>query len=76
MARVYKVSFYLTDYNEEFHNDVDLLKMKIQETVEGMWIGVSHLKLNESEKFEWDDELKINMIDSTEEDFEKYFKNN
>lgn len=72
MAKVYKVSLYITDYNDEYR-DGEHLKSNLKEHIDDLWVGVNHLKIQESYEFEFDDELPINKINASEEDFEAYF---
>lgn len=73
MAKIYKLSFYITDYNEEYE-DREHLKYNLIDHIDHLGVGTDHLEIQESEEFEWDDDLIINKIDSGKEDFEVYFK--
>ena len=73
MAKVYKATLYVTDYNEEYQ-DGEHLKLGLQEHLDDLWVGVDHLEIQESNEFEWDDELAINKVDASKEDYEVYFK--
>jgi len=69
LAKIYKVSAYLIDYNDEYYD-----KFELSEKLEDLCVGLDCLEIQESENFEWDDELLINKIDAEKEDFEVYFK--
>ncbi|MCI3197764.1 hypothetical protein GXP75_19250 [Bacillus sp. HU-1818] len=75
MAKVYKAEFYIADINDEFQGINDI-KEKIEEspTFRSAYVHVADVK--ESAEFEWDDDLKINRIAATTEDYEEYFKKN
>ncbi|UGO50940.1 hypothetical protein PQE70_gp087 [Bacillus phage vB_BanS_Nate] len=72
MAKVFKATFYVSDYSGEIH-DIEQLKDMIEERM-GRWVGIHVDAVKESAEFEWEDELKINKIKATTEDFEEYFK--
>lgn len=71
MAKVYKVEMYITDVNEEFHNTYH-----IRPYIEDWhrWVATKVANIQESVEFEWEDDLKINKVDASIEDFEEYFK--
>lgn len=69
MAKVFKVSMYVTDYND-FYQDGEHLENDL-ELYDG---SINCVEIEESEEFEWKDEIKINYLDATKEDFEAYFK--
>ena len=73
MAKLYKVEMYIIDFNDEIM-DVDDLKGMLEEFGFHNWIGIKIANIKESKEFEWSDDLKINKVDATVEDFEKYFK--
>lgn len=70
MAKVHKVEFYLTDVNDMYETGEELMT-EIENKLYDGFIGCPTWKT--SEEFEWDDELAINKINCTKEDFEKYF---
>ena len=74
MAKVYKVSLYITDANDDYTGREKYLKDDLEEQVEKLWVQTNHLKIVESEEFEWDDDLAINSTDAAVEDYEVYFK--
>ncbi|MCF7618538.1 hypothetical protein L3137_14880 [Bacillus sonorensis] len=73
MAKVYKAEFYITDMTDEFYS-IDDVKEKIEDTPTFRWARIHVTDVKESEEFEWDDDLKINNIAATTEDYEEYFK--
>lgn len=74
MAKIYKVSVFITDYNDDYQN-VDHFQSELQERLEEtLWAGVDHLEVQESDEFEWDDDLEVNKTTATKEAFEEYFK--
>lgn len=73
MAKVYKAIIYLTDHNEEIQG-VNGLKEDLINLGYELWVGVDIAEVKESQSFDWDDDLKINSTDATNEDFEVYFK--
>lgn len=72
MTKIYKVSFYATDINDEYYNNEHFLS-HLKEQLWNLDAPIDFLKIEESKEFEWDDDLKINKINATVEDFEKYF---
>ena len=73
VAKVYKVSLYITDANDDYTGREKYLKDDLEEQVEKLWVQTNHLKIVESEEFEWDDDLTINSTDAVAEDYEAYF---
>ena len=73
MAKIYKVSLYLTDYNDEY-SDKEHMESDLKENLENLWVGVDCLEAQESIEFEFDDELTINKVNATKEDFEVFFR--
>jgi hypothetical protein len=73
MAKVFKILAYFTDangdYQDQEHFESQLLNM-IDRTDLGIYIAEAY----ESEEFEWHDEVNINYLNATEEDFEEYFE--
>lgn len=66
MAIIHKISFYIADVNDEWSSsDIDcVLSNKF---------NAEFVKVESSDEFEWDDDLEINKVDNTKEDFDKYF---
>lgn len=73
MTKIYKAEFYITDFNDEYQG-IDDVKGKVEESPTFRWALVHVSDIKESEEFEWDDDLKINNIAATTEDYEEYFK--
>lgn len=74
MAKIYKVTTYIIDSNDEIR-DLGYLEDYVKDRL-GSWVTVKVADSKESEEFEWQDELKINSIYSISEDYEEYFKEN
>ncbi|MGF9745661.1 hypothetical protein ABEX05_00040 [Bacillus velezensis] len=75
MAKVYKAEFYITDVNGNLQNIEDI-KGGIEEAPAFRWTIVHVADVKESAEFEWDDDLKINRIEATTEDYEAYIRGN
>ena len=73
MARIYKAEIYLTDTSDEIQ-DLNQLKNALKGLGDRLWVGVDIASVTESKEFEWEDDLKINKINSTIDDLEEYFK--
>ncbi|MEK4025331.1 hypothetical protein [Sporosarcina sp. FSL W7-1283] len=73
IARLYKVEMYLTDANGEFR-DAEQFKNHLEYVLQRMDATMKLTKLEVSKEFEWEDDLKINLVKATVEDFEEYFK--
>ena len=73
MAKLFKISAYLTDCNDTFdeQNLEDYLNYCL-----GDELVVDHISLKCADIGEWDDELPINYLNCPESEFEKYFKEN
>lgn len=68
MARVHKVTMFITDI--EGDSDVeDLIKNGLRRYD----LHPKFIEVNSSDEFEWDDDLLINKVSGTKEDFKKYF---
>ena len=72
MAKVYKATVYIVDMNEEIQ-DLDAFEYRIEDRL-GKWVLIHSADLKESKEFEWEDELRINNVNATTDDYEKYFK--
>lgn len=70
MAKVHKVELYLIDANEQYSSLDDILVSALDNT--DIMYEVNSRK--ESESFEWKDDLPINYINCTSDDYEEYFK--
>jgi hypothetical protein len=69
MSKVHKVSMFITDIDGD--NDIEDL---IKHCLNSYDLFPECIEVKSSEEFKWDDDLVINKINSTKEDFEKYFK--
>lgn len=76
MAKVHKVTLYVVDLYGDFDNYTEEeIGLEIKDAVDTQLDTSSHLgKIESSEEFEWDDELKINYTAATTKDYEEYFK--
>lgn len=73
MAKLFKVSTYIVDYNDDFD------KANIEEYLTyatERFFNLNHIKVAEADLGEWYDECPLNYIDCPEAEFEKYFKEN
>lgn len=72
MPKMYKIVTYVVDW-EEFGGDMwcDVIENRIG--CGGTCAHANCFPVEESEPFEWDDDLKINYRSATIEDFEDYF---
>jgi hypothetical protein len=71
MAKIFKLSAYLTDIGDDFDEQSleDYLNYCLRDE-----LVIDHVKLECADIGEWDDELPINYLNCPEEEFEKYFK--
>lgn len=76
MAKVHKVTLYVVDlYGDADNYTEEEVGRAISDAVDFQLDTMSHLdKIQSSEEFEWDDELKINNTDAETKDYEEYFK--
>lgn len=74
MAKLYKIQAYIVDYNDEFCNPSYLKNCLICYTQKHL--DLNHIKIDEADIGEWDDDHPLNHIDCPKEEFEKYFKEN
>lgn len=72
MAKVYKATIYISDYNSEIDGLEDL--EELIDSRLGVWMRVHVAETKESEEFEFEDDLEINKTNATTEDFEEYVK--
>lgn len=70
MAKVHKVELYLIDANSMYGNTEQLLDYLLDRTD----INYRVKSQQESEEFEWEDDIAINYGDATIDDYEEYFK--
>ncbi|MGG4434497.1 hypothetical protein AAXE64_08045 [Priestia megaterium] len=73
MAKAYKAEIYIVDSEEEIQ-DLDQLKAEFKKFGSRLWVDLQIAKIAESDKFEWDENLRINQRDATIEDYKAYFK--
>ena len=71
MAKVFKVSMYITDSSGMYQD-----KVYLENELQFDDASTDFVEIEESEEFEWEDELKINYSNATKEDFEAYFNKN
>jgi hypothetical protein len=64
---------FVSDANGDMHN-AEYLKEQLEQVADRLWVSFEHVEVEESEEFEWDDDLKINKTNATVEDFEEYFE--
>ena len=71
MAKVFRVSMYITDVSGMYQD-----KKYLENELQFDDAFTTFVEIEESEEFEWEDEIKINYSNATREDFEAYFKKN
>jgi hypothetical protein len=68
MAKVHKVTMFVTDIEGDSDiEDLVVCGLRMYD------LYPEFINVDSSEEFEWDDDLAINKMDSTKEDYEKYF---
>jgi hypothetical protein len=75
MAKLFKISAYIIDANDEFCTDGDGIADCITYCTQNDF-NLDHLKIQSADLGEWYDEHPLNYIDCPEAEFEKYFKEN
>ncbi|MFK7678721.1 hypothetical protein ACI3ER_11825 [Bacillus sp. Wb] len=73
MAKAYKAEIYIVDSEEDIH-DSDQLKTELKKFGSRLWVDLQIASIEESEEFEWHDDLRINHRDATIGDYKAYFK--
>lgn len=73
MAKLFKVTTYIVDYNDEF--DSENVKEYLDYCTQRHFL-LDHIKVDEAELGEWYDEHPLNYINCPKAEFEKYFKEN
>lgn len=68
MAKIFKIEMYVVDYG-----DSGITSDEIEEAVRSDFDAIVFVSNAKEKEFEWNDDLKINLIDSTKEDYEEYF---
>jgi len=71
MAKLHKILMYVTDY-EGF--SAEQVEHEIKRTIQRSDFSVKISSHEESPEFEWDDDLKINYANDTDEDYENIMK--
>ena len=72
MAKVFKISAYIVDANDEFETEYNLEDCIIYCTQND--IELSHLTIDSADIGKWTDEHPLNYLDCPSEVFERYFK--
>lgn len=69
MAKVFKISAYIVDPVDEFDERElkDILEYGPHD------IHFRHIKIDDADIGEWDDDLPVNRVNCGKEEFEKYF---
>lgn len=72
MAKLFKLTAYVVDYNDEFS------KRELADILEyGPYdIHLRQMEVDGADIGEWDDDHPLNYIDCPKAEFEKYFKEN
>lgn len=76
MAKVYKVTMYLPDPNGYYDlHDTEHFQSELESGLQRV-LDISPViaDIQESEVFEWHDDLKINGMSSSFDDYEEYIK--
>ena len=68
MARVHKVSMYITDIEGD-----SVVTDAIRHGLNRYDLFPEFIKIESSDEFEWEDDLEINNVECSENEFEKYF---
>ena len=74
MAKIFKVTTYIVDYNDEFTTDErldDCLTYCTQND-----LNLQHTQIQSADLGEWYDEHPLNYVNCPKAEFEKYFKEN
>lgn len=72
MATLHKLELYLIDFDDNW----EVMKSSLESVADKADLSYEIASHEQSEEFEWDDDLKINKLDCTIEDYEEYFKKN
>lgn len=70
--KLFKISAYIVDYNDEYKTEDRLEDCLIYCTQNDL--GLHHLKIDTADIGEWADDHPLNYIDCPEAEFNKYFK--
>ena len=74
MPKLFKITTYLVDCNDEFVTDDRLEDCIIYCTQNDL--DLRHTKIESADIGEWDDDHPLNYMDCPETEYEKYFKEN
>lgn len=77
MAQLYKMTLYVCDLEENLSLE-DIKVLIDQDALEGVSVNCITHYANEQvgQNVEWDDDIDLNSINSTTEQWENYFSNN
>lgn len=73
MAKVFKASIFFVDANGK-HDSKESLVWEIERQLENTDLLLHIEETQESEEFEWSDDLEINFTDAESFDYDKYLK--
>lgn len=74
MAKIFKVTTYIVDYNDEFTTDERLDDCFTYCTQNDL--NLQHTQIQSADLGEWYDEHPLNYVNCPKAEFEKYFKEN
>lgn len=74
MPKLFKITTYIVDYNDEFSTDDRLEDCLIYCTQNDLTLNHTHII--SADIGEWYDEHPLNYIDCPKSEYEKYFKEN
>ena len=69
MAKIFKVTGYFVDYNDEY--DCDRLKVDLEQDYD---LIAHHINIEERDIGEWDDDNPLNLFNCPKSECEKYFR--
>lgn len=69
MAKIFKISGYFVDPNGDY--SIEDLEVGLEDDFDMI---AKHIKVEEKDVGEWDDDIPLNYCDSEEVECEKYFK--
>lgn len=74
MAKLFKISAYIVDMNDEFSTEDRIEDCLIYCTQNDL--DLRHIKVDSADIGKWEDNHPLNYIDCPKAEFEKYFKEN
>ena len=74
MAKLFKITTYIVDYNDEFVTDEKLDDCLTYCTQNDL--NLQHTQIQSADLGEWYDEHPLNYVNCPKAEFEKYFKEN